>query len=394
VTEVVWLTSSYPWSGDPVGGIFFRTQALALARAGLALTVVAPVPAVPWPLAHLSAKWRGHSRVPREELDGDIQVLRPRFLNVPGQPSWAMPDRLIADAAWRTHGRWPAARLIHGHYSIIGLAACRLARRAEVPYALTFHGSDINTWPSVHPERLDDLRATIREAAAVFAVSGALASRIRELAGVEPVHLPIGVDHRAIAAIAVPRDEARRALDLPENRIIVLFVGRLVRDKGVLELVSAVLDLGDPFLAVFVGAGPEHGHGTDDPRAGGRLLFRGAQPHQEVIRYMAAADVLVLPSYSEGLPTVLVEAGSIGLPVIGSAVGGIPDLLGDGRGTVMPDVTPASIRDALVSFRASADDRRVRAERLRLHVLERYDVDRNAGRLLAYYREIAGSRGP
>ena len=227
----------------------------------------------------------------------------------------------------------------------------------------------------------------------MFAVSGALASRIREIAGVEPIHLPIGVDHRAIAAMAVPRDEARRALDLPEDRVIVLFAGRLVRDKGVLELVMAVLDLGDPFLAVFVGAGPEHGHGTDDPRADGCLLFRGAQPHQEVIRYMAAADVLVLPSYGEGLPTVLVEAGSIGLPVIGSAVGGIPELLGDGRGTVMPDVTPASIRDALVAFRASADDRRVRAERLRLHVLERYDVDRNAGRLLAYYREIAGSRG-
>ena len=103
MTEIAWLTSAYPWSGEPVGGIFFRTQALALARAGLALTVVAPVPAVPWPLAHLSAKWRGHSRVPREQLDGDIEVFRPRFLNVPGQPSWAMPDRLIADAAWRTH---------------------------------------------------------------------------------------------------------------------------------------------------------------------------------------------------------------------------------------------------------------------------------------------------
>jgi teichuronic acid biosynthesis glycosyltransferase TuaC len=393
MTEVAWLTSSYPWAGDTVGGIFFRAQAQALARAGLAVAVMAPVPAVPWPLGHLSRKWRAHALAPRLERDGEIEVLRPRYPNVPGQPSWAMPDRFISDAAWRTRGRWPGARLIHGHYSLLGLAARRLARRARLPYVLTFHGSDINTWPDLHPERLGDLRTAVREAAAVFAVSGALADRVHLLTGVAPIHLPIGSDHRAIAAATLPRPEARRVLGLADDRIIVLFVGRLILEKGVRELVAAVLGLGDPFTAVLVGAGPEAGYGMDDPRARDRLVYAGARRHDDVVKFMAAADVLVLPSYGEGLPTVLVEAGSIGLPVVASAVGGIPELLADDRGTVLPEVSTAAVGQALSEFAAARNRAAEAATRLQAHVHARYDVDVNAARLVDHYREIDAAIG-
>lgn len=388
MTEVVWLTSSYPWSGDTVSGIFFRTQARALSRAGLSLAVVAPIPAVPWPLAHFSAKWRSHSLAPRFEQDGEIAVMRPRFPNIPRQPSWAMPDRFTADAAWRDRRRWDGARLVHGHYSIIGLAARRLAARAGLPYVLTFHGGDLNWWPDLHPERLVDLQETIRGAAAVYTVSGALAERVRSLAGVEALHLPLGVHHDAIAAAALPRVEARRALGLSDDRILVLFVGRLVPVKGVPELVSAVIELGDPFTTVLVGPGPLAGLGTEDPRADGRIRYAGSRSHDEVVRYMSAADVLVLPSYGEGLPTVLVEAGSIGLPVIASAVGGIPELLGDDRGVILPEVSTSAVREALVAFRDSPEAARAAAERLHALVRRDYDVDRNAARLLESYRSI------
>ena len=259
MTDVAWLTSSYPWVGDTVGGIFFRAQAQALARAGLDVAVVAPLPAVPWPLAHLSDRWRAYPLVPRAEQDGLIKVVRPRYPNLPGQPSWAMPDRFIADAAWRARAHWSGARLIHGHYSLVGLAAWRLARRAGLPFVLTFHGSDINTWPDRHSERLEDLRTAVREAAAVFAVSNALAERVGLLTGVRAVHLPIGADHRAIAAAALPRAEARRVLNLPDDRVVALFVGRLVREKGIREVVSAILELGGSFVGVLVGSGPEAG---------------------------------------------------------------------------------------------------------------------------------------
>jgi teichuronic acid biosynthesis glycosyltransferase TuaC len=134
------------------------------------------------------------------------------------------------------------------------------------------------------------------------------------------------------------------------------------------------------------------GYGTDDPRARDRLLYRGPQTHAEAVRYLSAADVLVLPSHSEGLPTVLVEAGSLGLPVIASAVGGIPELLGTDRGTLLPDVSPESIASALDTFLDDPDGHRLAAERLRELVLRDYDVDTNAAILLGWYERIIGSR--
>jgi teichuronic acid biosynthesis glycosyltransferase TuaC len=393
VTEVVWLTSGYPWDGDTVAGIFFQTQARALARLGLSVTVVSPVPAAPWPLSRMRSRWRLYAGVPRVAQDGAITVVRPRYPNVPGQPSWALPDRFIARAAWRSRREWAGARLVHGHYAITGLAAWRLARRAGLPFVLTFHGDDMNTWPDEYPDRRADLVAAARDARAVFAVSAALADRVRAITGVDAITLPLGCDHASLATGWMPRRDARRLLGLPDDRVIVLFVGYLLRKKGIRELASAILDLGDPFLGVFVGAGPEAGFGSADPRANGRLLFPGARPHEDVIRHMSAADVLVLPSYGEGLPTVIVEAGSLGLPVIASAVGGVPELLGQGRGMLLPEISSRAVGAALAAFLGRRDEAEAAAGRLREHVREHYDVDLNATRLLAHYRSVAGDLG-
>lgn len=393
MTEVLWLTPTYPWPAEPIAGIFYRTQAQALLRQGVDLSLAAPTPYAPWPMPRLRGTWRNYADAPRTQQDGELQVVRPRYPNLPGQPSWARPDRFVAAATWRARRQWAGARLIHGHTAVTGLAAWRLARRAEVPFVLTFHGADMNTWPDEHPERRADLRTALEAAAAVVTVSGALAQRVREVTGVEAIALPLGSNHRALSAAALPRDEARRQLGLDPDRLIVLCVGFLTPRKGIREVADAILELGDPFAAVFVGKGPLAGYGLGAGLAPGRLDYRGEQPHEEVVRYLCAADVLVLASHGEGLPTVLVEAGSVGTPVIATAVGGIPELLGDGRGTIMPEVTAAAVAAALRQFQADRAGAAVAADRLRAHVRAAYDVDRNAGRLLEIYRAAAGKIG-
>ena len=388
MTEVMWLTTGYPWEGDPVGGSFFRTQAQALARLGVQVDVVAPTPAAPWPLSRMRKQWSRYASAPRVGMDGAVRVVRPRYLNVPGEPSWANPDRSIATAALRSRRHWTDARLIHAHYAITGLAARSVARKTNLPFFLTFHGDDMNTWPDEHPERAADLRATVAEARSVFAVSRALAKRVKDVTGVTAIPLPIGCDHDSLGTLTLPRDDARRLLGLPPNDLIVLFVGYLHPQKGVRELASAILGLDEHVLGIFVGDGPEYGYGLDDERAAGRLQYHGERPHADVIHHMAAADVLVLPSFGEGLPTVVVEAGSIGLPVIASSVGGIPELLGDDRGTLLESVTAESIRGALTNFVRNRDAAAAAAERLRRHVRVEYDVMTNAQTLVEHYRSV------
>jgi teichuronic acid biosynthesis glycosyltransferase TuaC len=312
-------------------------------------------------------------------------VVRPRYLNLPGEPRWAFPDRLIAQAAFRERGSWPQAQVIHGHSAVTGLAAWRLARRTRLPFVITFHGSDLNSWPDRHPEWVPDLRTAARQARAIITVSAALAARFKSITGVAAVHLPLGSDHRSLEALALPRAEARAALHLASDRIVVLFVGVLSADKGVPELVDAIAGRGDQFLGVFVGDGPKKGYGSDDPHSASCLEYRGFRPHDEVALYMSAADVLVLPSHNEGLPTVLVEAGSLGLPVIASAVGGIPALLAEERGTILREVSAEAIGEALVDFGRRRSAATAAAARLREFVLAEHDVDANARRLLEVY---------
>lgn len=294
----------------------------------------------------------------------------------------------MAQAVWRRRASWAGARFVHGHSAVTGLAAWRLAHRTGLPLVLTFHGSDVHTWPDQHPDRISDLRQAVCDASVVIAVSAPLAARVEEITGIHATVLPLGSDHRSLAALAVPRDMAREMLDLVDDRIVVLFVGNLLASKGVRELVDAIVPFGDRFVGVFVGNGPERGYRSDDPLGARCLQYRGACLHDEIARYMSAADVLVLPSHREGLPTVLVEAGSLGLPVIASGVGGIPELLGDDRGAILRDISAQAIDEALAAFERGHSAALAAAARLAEYVRSVHDVDTNAGRLLELYESL------
>lgn len=392
--HALWVTPGYPWSGDPSAGVFYRTQVQALVRAAVDVTVVAPTPWAPWPLSVLRPRWATLAASPTMAADGPVQVARPRYLNVPTEPSWARPDRLIASATWRLRSAWAAAGLVHGHNAVTGIAAWRVARRAGLPLILTFHGSDMNTWPDQHPERAADLRRAVGEASAVIAVSAALVERIRSVTGVEAIHLPIGSDATVLEAGRQPRDEARRVLGLSGNRTVVVFVGHLKQSKGVREFVDGVLAAGADFQGVLIGDGPEHGYGLTSADARQRIIYAGARPHDEVPRYLSAADVLILPSFSEGLPTVIVEAGMLHVPVVASDVGGVTELLGEDRGLVLPEISAGAVADALRVVRADPEAARIRAGRLAAHVRSGYEVSANARRLVEIYRSVMDGADP
>jgi len=149
------------------------------------------------------------------------------------------------------------------------------------------------------------------------------------------------------------RQEARRRLSLDPDCELALYVGRLVPSKGLSELLDAFIALSErrPRLRlVCIGEGSWRGEWTERVNArglAGRLLLTGGRPPAQVAEWMAASEVVILPSYSEGCPNVVIEALSAGRPVVATAVGGSPDLINSRCGILIPPRDTAKLTAAL-----------------------------------------------
>ena len=167
--------------------------------------------------------------------------------------------------------------------------------------------------------------------------------------------VPSGVPTAALRAAAPSRAAARARLGLAAGAFVVAGVGRLVPIKGFDLLVAALPDVlarVPSTQVVLVGDGAERAALQARAAAlgvGDRLRITGAVT--DVTVYLAAADVLVAPSRNEGMGRVLVEALALGVPVVGTAVGGIPDVIVDGEcGVLVPPEDPPALAEALADL--------------------------------------------
>jgi glycosyltransferase involved in cell wall biosynthesis len=172
----------------------------------------------------------------------------------------------------------------------------------------------------------------LQAADGVIAVSHDLAKNVVDL-GIDPakVHIvPEGTD----TTLFRPGDQsaARARLGQPAQGRMLLFVGNLLLSKGaglVIEACGLLQDQGIDFRCCLVGGG------KDEPRLrqmctaknlDARVHFAGRFPHDKLVDWYQACDVVTLPSYSEGSPNVLREAMCCGKPFVATRVGGIPEI--------------------------------------------------------------------
>jgi len=131
------------------------------------------------------------------------------------------------------------------------------------------------------------------------------------------------------------RQETRSELEVPESAVLLLYLGRLGRDKGVLDLADAFAVAAseiDSLWLLVVGPDEESISGAIRARVGrhtNRLLMRGFTAEPE--KFLMASDIFCLPSYREGFPLSILEAAGIGMPSIGSDIYGVSDAIVDGE---------------------------------------------------------------
>jgi glycosyltransferase involved in cell wall biosynthesis len=198
------------------------------------------------------------------------------------------------------------------------------------------------------------------------------------------------------AAVLIPNCVALS--DIPERskehrERSVLFVGWVVPEKGIRELVDAWNQVKEPGWRLDVIGPVEQAYLQELLRVAvpsAALSFHGALPHAEVLQRIADCDVFVLPSHTEGFPNVVVEAMAMSRAIIGTPVGAIPDMLGDGAGILVSVNEPTELASTLLRLMNDPDtrERLGRAALLKAH--KEYSLDHVYSRYEQLWREVSG----
>jgi teichuronic acid biosynthesis glycosyltransferase TuaC len=364
--RVLIMTKIFPNRIEPLSAPFNRKQFGALA----AFCDVEVVATIPWfPGSASFRRWSPAGRlhgVPAHDRIEGLEVVHPRALFVPkigNAVSGALYAASLVSHVWPYRGR---VDVVLGSWAYPdGFAAVMLAELLGVPAVIKLHGSDMDVVARMPgPRRC--LKWALPRAQRVVAVSQSLGRAAAEL-GVDPDRIdvvPNGVDTATFNPS--DREAARRELGVAHGSSVVLFVGRIEREKGALDLVQA---LGAPELRhvqlVMVGDGSALASCRQVALASGaRVEFKGALPHTEVARWLAACDVLALPSWHEGMPNAVLEALACGRRVVATSVGGIPDVLSsDTLGVLVPPRDISALATALAgALRAPYDAAKVAAK--------------------------------
>lgn len=195
--------------------------------------------------------------------------------------------------------------------------------------------------------------------------------------------MPIGIQLSRFQENDQTKEEIRKNLGLPLDQRLAVYVGRLVKEKGIFELSEAIEMMEEAPRAVFVGDGPaksllmQKGH-----------IVTGQVPNHRVREYLLAADMFVLPSYSEGMPTVVIEALALRVPVICTDVGGVASLFGKHRHLLIEPKSAQALANTISLYAQDQIWQPEVADELYQIIHTQYDAGKNARALYDQYQMV------
>ena len=397
---ILMLTSCYPKKSGEPSGIFIHHLAKQLKRQGWRVVVLVP-------------NFPGGSI--REEIEG-ILVHRfnyfiPRWQNL-CYGSGMLPNLkkspalsfqvpfYLASMFWSVIKvlKTDSVDLIHAHWVLPqGLVARLIWAFTKKPFVLTVHGGDIFAFGGFWGTFLK--RFALGAARVCTANSTFTQSRVKRVTDQIPIRVvPMGVDVDCVSPRAFD-PMLREQLGIQGE--MVLFVGRLVEQKGVHHLLGAmpeVLEMFPKAVLVLIGDGTQKAELKQFAARSGiidAVRFLGVVSHDRLPLYYAAADVFVGPSVvdrngvTEGLGVVFLEAASSGVPIIGTSVGGISDVLREGvTGLAVPPAEKRALAQAIKRILLDDQLRNRLGKEARKTVLENFSWCQIAEQFGKLFRKI------
>jgi len=358
--RILTLCYEYPPVGGG-GGRMAHNVAAALVRRGHAVRV--------------QTAWLGG--LPKRELVDGVEVFRSfafrrraDFCTVPEMAGYIATSFL---PALRHIRKWKPD-IIHAHFAVPTGAlalACRVLTGR--PYVLTAHLGDL---PGGNPDQTDGLfrilnpiiRPVWKNASGVSASSSFAAGLARESYGVDPRIILNGISMRGKAAIARS----------PSRPLELAAIGRFNPQKNFPWMIRALSGCTFPWRLTLIGDGAQREEIETAIRECGlraRIRLMGWVPEDTMREVLARTDILLMPSTSEGNPVAAIEALKLGVAVLGSNVGGLADLIEDGKnGFAVPIESPVPFQEKLA--RLAADPGTLHAMKSRsLEMAARFDIE-------------------
>jgi teichuronic acid biosynthesis glycosyltransferase TuaC len=256
-----------------------------------------------------------------------------------------------------------------------------LIRKRNVPLVLKFHGDDGRIFPFKNSLCMSLTRTMVRKSDYILTASEDIRSIIISLGAVpEKISaLHSGVDTTFFCPM--PRESVRKKLGVQGDATVFLFVGRLHAWKGINEIIAVANRCPDATF-VFVGPGTIPSHSEN-------CMFVGSVPPESVRDWYNAADCLLLPTYTDAVPTSVMEAFASGIPAITTDIGGCPEIVENGRnGLLIPVRDADSLFKAVCWMREHPEDRMRMGKNARETVVNRYDHRIQTERLIRIHRGL------
>ena len=334
----------YPYAENAIFGTFVHEQVAALKGFGIDVRVVQPTPLTPFPISRINDRYKKLASIPPKEVYKGVTVYHPRYVTLPRRlfyehvGNWMYKG--ILNTVLSVYGQWPFD-VIHAHATYPCGWSANLIRDNHLKHIRTLHTihrvSIIDT-----PKKNKSCFARVQESLSradwnVFVsmegyrlAMSYTQDRIREKSS----YITNGVNASQFSLAEEDHAEVRKLKKTYENTLNILFIGYLMERKGIKELLRAYemlkdyganntrlflvgRDLSGSYVDAFIKS-----HGLQ-----GRVIPIGTVLHDHIKRWLEFADIFVLPSHSEGLPTVLFEALYMRKPAIFTTVGGISDVI-------------------------------------------------------------------